>query len=73
MTNRKSSPLPAFSADSGNKLLFAFPEIVRDLLIGYAPGEWVTLLRHHLPLIVNALGLCVMHWTEYHLFHERLF
>ena len=27
--------------DSGYKLLFAHPEMVRDLLLGYMPGEWL--------------------------------
>lgn len=27
--------------DSGYKLLFSHPEMVRDLLLGYVPGEWV--------------------------------
>ena len=27
--------------DTGYKLLFAHPEMVRDLLIGYVPGEWI--------------------------------
>ena len=40
MTNKQSSP-PSLSSDAGNKLLFSFPEMVRDLLIGYAPGEWI--------------------------------
>ena len=41
MTKRKPASPPLLSADSGNKLLFTQPEMVRDLLIGYAPGEWV--------------------------------
>ncbi len=31
----------AASHDTGYKLLFSHPEMVRDLLIGYVPGEWV--------------------------------
>ncbi len=27
--------------DTGYKLLFSHPEMVRDLLLGYVPGEWV--------------------------------
>ena len=27
--------------DTGYKLLFSHPEMVRDLLVGYVPGEWV--------------------------------
>lgn len=27
--------------DTGYKLLFAHPEMVRDLLVGYVPGAWV--------------------------------
>lgn len=27
--------------DTGYKLLFSHPEMVRDLLIGYMPGEWL--------------------------------
>jgi len=36
MTKSKPS-----SADADYKLLFSCPEIVRDLLIGYAPGKWL--------------------------------
>jgi len=41
MTKRKPSSAQLLSADSGSKLLFSFPEMVRDLLVGYAPGNWV--------------------------------
>ena len=34
----KSKPA---SSDTDYKLLFSCPEIVRDLLIGYAPGKWL--------------------------------
>ena len=27
--------------DTGYKLLFSHPEMVRDLLLGYVPGAWV--------------------------------
>lgn len=27
--------------DTGYKLLFSHPEMVRDLLLGYVPGDWV--------------------------------
>jgi predicted transposase YdaD len=27
--------------DTGYKLLFSHPEMVRDLLLGYVPGEWI--------------------------------
>jgi len=27
--------------DTGYKLLFAHPEMVRGLLTGYVPGEWI--------------------------------
>lgn len=33
-----STPTPH---DTGYKLLFSHPEMVRDLLIGYMPGEWL--------------------------------
>jgi len=36
--NRMSSNT---SHDTGYKLLFSHPEMVRDLLIGYMPGEWL--------------------------------
>ena len=29
------------SSDADYKLLFSYPEIVRDILIGYAPGKWL--------------------------------
>ena len=29
------------SSDSGYKHLFSCPEMVRDLLIGFAPGKWI--------------------------------
>jgi len=32
---------PSSSSDADYKLLFSCPEIVRDLLIGYAPGKWL--------------------------------
>jgi len=35
------SKKPAVTSDSDYKLLFSCPEIVRDLLIGYAPGKWL--------------------------------
>ncbi len=31
----------AHDHDTGYKLLFAHPEMVRDLLIGYVSGEWI--------------------------------
>jgi hypothetical protein len=42
MTRHKSSASSSPSSDSGYKHLFgSCPEIVRDLLIGYAPGKWL--------------------------------
>ena len=44
MPKRKSSPQSLdsrLSSDSGYKLLFSVPEMVRDLLIGYVPGKWL--------------------------------
>ena len=32
---------PASSSDSDYKLLFSCPEVVRDLLTGYAQGKWL--------------------------------
>ncbi|MDR0842981.1 MAG: Rpn family recombination-promoting nuclease/putative transposase, partial [Acidobacteriota bacterium] len=36
-----SSASSASSSDSGYRLLFGCPQMVRDLLVGYAPGKWL--------------------------------
>lgn len=38
--------------DTGYKLLFSHPEMVRDLLLGYVPGEWIRDMRR----VIRALG-----------------
>jgi predicted transposase YdaD len=40
--------------DSGYKLLFSHPEMVRDLITGYLPGDWVKDAQFHTLERVNA-------------------